>query len=183
MSPPTVPSSRCRVNWSMAGVCALLLSVPPAGGQQPRYISGAVLDGNDQGVAQTEVRIVGGGSDLTTRSGAFRFPLRPPLKVGFPVTFQVLGWAITDPCNLARGRTYLPDPDAENITLKVLRPGDSRLQSGRSIGCLVEQQASHFEAKPASGRSPRSSLDGQQPPFFAGAKPRNALGLDAGSGW
>ena len=161
---------------------ALLLSASSAAGQQTRYIFGAVLDGNDQGVAQTEVRTVGGQSDVTTVSGGFKFPLLPPLKVGFPVTFQVLGWAITDPCTLARGRTYLPDPDAESITLKVLRPGDPRLLSGRSIRCIVEEEASRFEAKPASGGSPHSSLEGQQAPFFAGTKGRRTFALGAASG-
>jgi hypothetical protein len=82
------------------------------------------IDGIDVGVA--------------TDKGAFSFDV-PPFKVGFPYTFHVAGWVILDPCVLARGRLYLPDPDAEKVTLKVARPGDKSLLSANSIGCLVEE--------------------------------------------
>ena len=169
-----------RVNWLAGGLCALLVSVPLAGDPQARHISGAVHDGNDQGVARTGVRIDGAGADVTTDSGEFKFPLLPPLKVGFPVTFHVAGWVITDPCVLARGRMYLPDPEAESISLKVLRSGDQRLVSSHSIGCLVEQEATHFEVKPASAQSPRSSLQGKQTPVLAGVEEPSMPGLSAG---
>ena len=60
-----------RVCWNTGGICVLLLSVSVAAGQQTRYIFGTVLDGNDQGVAQTEVRCEV-RSDTTTESGGFK---------------------------------------------------------------------------------------------------------------
>ncbi|HEV2495519.1 MAG TPA: tetratricopeptide repeat protein [Terriglobia bacterium] len=171
-----------RVTWLTSGICAVLVSVPLAVGPQARYISGAVHDGNDQGVARTEVRIEGAGSDVTTDSGEFKIPLLPPLKVGRVATFRVVGWVIIDPCYLIRGRTVLPDPDEEPpIPLQVLRPGDRRLLAGRSIGCLLEQDAAQLKAKPASVGSPRSSLQGEQMPVFAKLEKPSVLGLGAGS--
>jgi hypothetical protein len=38
-----------------------------------------------------------------------------------------LVWVIVDPCALGRGRVYLPDPDAEPVSLRVARPGDNKL--------------------------------------------------------
>lgn len=171
------------LNRLAPGLLTLLLSSSVAGGPPIRHIYGTVRDGNDQGVARTEVRIDGDGVDVTTYSGGFgdHISLVPPLRVGFPVTFRVAGWVITDPCLLARGRMYLPDPDAESIFLKVLRPRDQRLLSGRSIGCLLEQEASHFEAKASPTRSPRSSLQEGRTPVFRGQGAPSIPALAAGS--
>lgn len=170
-----------RLNRLAGGLCAILVSVPLAGKPQTRHISGSVHDGNDQGVAQTEVRIDGAGADTTTDSGEFKFPFLPPLKVGFAVTFRVKGWVIIDPCMRARGRIYLPDPDAETVSITVLRPGDRGLLSGHSIGCIVEEEATHFEAKPASAQSPRSSLQDEMVPTFAGRGEPEAPGVRTSS--
>ncbi len=77
-----------RVNRTRGRVCALVLCPLLAFGQQTRYISGAVLDGNDQGVALTDIRAIGGPSTTTTCSGAFKLPLQPPLGVGSQLSFR-----------------------------------------------------------------------------------------------
>jgi hypothetical protein len=127
--------------WLASGLCLLRCCVSPARAQPTRYISGTVYQAkSSQPVAGAEVHIDGAGSDVATNSGEFRFPLRSPLRVGFPVTFHVVNWEIVNPCNLVRGRTYLPDPDAEVIPLTVLRHGDRRLGSGDSAACVVVER-------------------------------------------
>ena len=127
-----------------AAACVLLGRLCPVSAQQSRHISGSVHGPDDSPVARTEVSIEGSGVQLTTDSGEFQFPLVPPLKVGFPATFHVNSWVIIDPCILQRGRTYLPDPDAETIKLKVLPRGDRRLLSGSALSCVIEDRSSRF---------------------------------------
>jgi len=105
-----------------AGVCALVLALAGAANAQTPQISRVLRTAEDTPVPRTEVRIDGAGANATTDSGEFGFPLSPPLKVGFPATFHVMGWVVIDPCILARGRMYLPDPQAETISIKILRP-------------------------------------------------------------
>jgi tetratricopeptide (TPR) repeat protein len=140
--------------------------------QQTKSISGSVRTPEDTPIAQTEVRIDGAGGNVTSDSGGFSFVLAPPLRVGYPATFHVTGWVIIDPCILARGRTYLPDPDAETIALRALRPGDHRLLSGASIGCIIEEKASRFEPKGASPKGTPTSQVEKEPAFVGDVKNR-----------
>ena len=130
--------------WNTLAFAPIALAQQAA--QEARFISGTVywVD-NSQPIARAEIHIDGAGSNTASDSGEFRFPLRPPLRVGFPATFSVRNWEIVDPCNLRRGRTYLPDPDAESIRLTVLAPGDRRLLTGASAECVVIERASRFE--------------------------------------
>lgn len=134
--------------WSV--LCILLVSLCLAGASDSFHIFGTVRAGNDEAVAHNEVRIDGAGAQITTDSGGFRFPLQPPLKIGFAATFHVKGWVITDPFVLVRGRTYLPSPDAEPIAIRVLRPGDPKLLSASNLAHVVEEQAARFKSKRVS---------------------------------
>jgi len=156
----------CPPKWLLIGACALALSLEVAFAQQTRFVSGSVRTAEDTPVTRTEVRIVGASGNVTTDSGGFSFPLSPPLKVGYVVTFLVTGLVIIDPCMMARGRTYLPDPDAETIALKVVKPGDGRLLSPVSIGCIVQEKASRFEPKPTLSKSSPTALLIEGSPLF-----------------
>jgi uncharacterized protein YkwD len=127
-------------------------------------------------VARTEVRIDGAGADVTTDSGEFVFPLVPPLRVGFPATFRVTGWVVIDPCVLARGRMYLPDPDAETISIRVVRSNDKRLLSGRSLGCVIDEGASRFEPQSPSPRPSQGWLRYERAPASAELSGRGDFG-------
>jgi uncharacterized protein YkwD len=145
--------------WRAISVASMLVLSTPVPGPSTKSVNGTVRkQDRDVAVTRTEIRVDHGGSTLTTDSGDFAFPLSPPLKVGFPATFRVTGWVIIDPCVLARGRMYLPDPEAESVAIKVLRPGDKRLLSGRSVGCLLEESASRFEPSSSSTEPYRVSL-------------------------
>ncbi len=165
-----------RRSCSAAGVLVLLVALSTATAPQTRSISGAVRTADDAPVARTEVSVDGGGANVTTDSGGFAFPLAPPLRVGFPATFRVAGWVVIDPCVLARGRTYLPDPDAETISIRVLRPRDRRLLSGSSMGCIVEERVSRFEPRSAPAGPHHSSLRGEGLPGSAARFGPGALG-------
>src|SRR6476646_7460901 len=76
-----------------------------------KSLSGLVKNATDGApVTATEVRIDAGHFDTTTDSGGFAIPWSPPLKAGHVFTFQVKGWMVVDPCVMAPGRLYLPDP-------------------------------------------------------------------------
>lgn len=157
-----------RRTCSTAGIFPLLVALSTsAAAPQTRSVSGGVRTADDAPVARTEVRIDGAGANVTTDSGGFAFPLAPPLRVGFPATFRVSGWVVIDPCVLARGRMYLPDPDAETISIRVVRPHDRRLLSSRSLGCVIEEGASRFEPLSPSPRPGQSSLWHERAPAFA----------------
>jgi hypothetical protein len=128
-----------------AAACALFVPLSSVPSLQTRFIAGSVhRPDDDSPVVRTELSIEGAGPQRTTDTGEFRFPLLPPLKVGFPATFHVRSWVIIDPCVHERGRTYLPDPEAETIAIKVLPPGDRGLLSGDSLRCIIEEKASQF---------------------------------------
>lgn len=158
----------CRRIRLASGLCLSLYSVSSAGAQQTRYISGTVYQANSsQPVAGAEVHIDGAGSDIATNSGEFRFPLRSPLRVGFPATFHVLNWEVVNPCNLVRGRTYLPDPDAESVPLTVLHRGDRRLGTGDSAACVVIERASRFEVSMDGASRFQAWFRAAPPPAYA----------------
>jgi len=140
--------------------CGLLLAFAALAASQTREVSGWVRTTEDAAVARAEVSVDQAGDYVTTDSGKFAVPMLPPLHPGFPVIFAVRDWVIVDPCVNERGRTYLPDPnDADAfIRIRVLRPGDLRLLSGRSVGCVIEEKASRFESKPRAAPGPHASL-------------------------
>lgn len=158
----------------VGALCTLLVTTSMASQPQVRRGLGSVRTADDQPVSRADVDIDGVALGVASGKGVFNFDV-PPFKVGFPYTFHVAGWVILDPCVLARGRLYLPDPDAERIALKVVRPRDSRLLSPQSVGCLVEEKASRFEPKRVEpkrdhgGLGPRSGLLNARPPIFAQA--------------
>jgi len=116
---------------------------------EQRYVTGTVTTDQQKAVPRAIVDVdAEAPSDVTTDSGKFHFPV-PPLKVGFAYTFSVLNWVVIDPCVLARGRLYLPDPDAEPITIRVLRSQDKRLLSSQTLGCLVKERFARFQASSA----------------------------------
>ena len=151
----------------LAGACGFLVALGVLAESQTRSILGRVTTKSAPVPEHTEVSIDRAGTYLTTASGKFEIPLSPALKVGFPVTFQVNGWVVIDPCVLARGRTYLPDPEAEPIPIEVLRPGDRGLLSDNSIGCIVKERDSQFSPRSGSASGPRSSLSGRSMPVVA----------------
>jgi tetratricopeptide (TPR) repeat protein len=118
-------------------------------------------------VRQTIVRVRNGGGDKTTDSGEFTIALPDKFKVGFPITFEVDQWIIMDPFVNDRGRTYLPNPEAETISIKVVRKGDKLLLSAPSIQKLVEKKQSTLELQPFVKGGPVSSLSGSEPPVSA----------------
>ncbi len=122
------------------------MSTPILGQTQPKYVYGAVRSVEDQALAHKEIVIEGFGKDITTDSGVFKFPLQPPLKIGYPVTFHISGWVIIDPCVLARGRTYLPNPEAEQISIKAVRLNDRKVLLANSLQCIIEEQISDFNS-------------------------------------
>src|SRR5450631_2680398 len=140
----------CRRRHFVVAFCIVLMAGPMASVPQVRHVLGSVRTLDDQPVSRAEVDIDSIDARAATEHGAFSYDV-PPLKVGFPYTFHVAGWVIFDPCVLARGRLYLPDPDAEKVALRVARPGDNRLLSANSIGCLVEGKASQFEPNRGQG--------------------------------
>jgi len=149
-----------------AGICILHFGLAPAALPQTRSISGGVRTASDIAVKHTEVSVDEGGTDVTTDSGKFSFPLSPRLRVGFPATFHVAGWVITDPCVHGRGRTYVPDPDAESVAITVLPRGDQQLLAQNSIDCLMKEKFSRIEPKSGSAGKPHASLR-SSPPVFA----------------
>jgi tetratricopeptide (TPR) repeat protein len=122
-----------------------------AQGKPSPSILGLVNEVEGDRVRHVEVRIDGGGANVTTDSGEFAIPFSGNLKVGFPAVFHVAGWIILHPCELKNGRTYLRAPQAEPIELLVLRRGDPRLKSAEKnfsiLGCLIEEEAASFPEK------------------------------------
>jgi len=141
---------------------------------------GSVRTGDDQPVSHAEVVIDTTDLGVATDQGAFSLDV-PPFKVGFGYTFHVAAWVILDPCVLARGHLYLPDPDAEKVALRVARLGDSRLLSANSIGCFVEEKASRFEPKKNQGAGARSALP-SAPAFAQHITPRTSPWVIGSSG-
>ncbi len=158
------------------------MAVASASPPQVRHVLGTVRTADDQSIGHVDVDIDGTDLGLATDKGAFSLDV-PPFRVGFPYTFHVTGWVVVDPCVLARGRLYLPDPDAEKVPLKVARPGDSRLLSAKSIGCLFEEKASRYEPKQDQGAGPRSGLASGRPAIFAQQfMPRTSAPVESGRG-
>jgi tetratricopeptide (TPR) repeat protein len=156
----------CRRSWLATFFSILLVSGSTANRADLPAILGDIHAGNDRPVGRAEVSLDGAGTQLTSDSGKFRFALLPPLKVGFAATFHVPGWVVTDPFVLARGRTYLPAPEAEPIAIRVLRPGDSRLKSANNLAHLVEEEASHFETRRGLDKGTLSLLKPWTPEYF-----------------
>jgi tetratricopeptide (TPR) repeat protein len=107
-------------------------------------------------VVGAQVLIRGGpNSRPTGKAGEFIIEnIPPPIDVGFPVTFDVVGWIVEDPYSMGeRGRTYLPNPVAEPITLSVLAAGDRAFLEGPAIEKMLGQRVFLFEDRmTASGR-------------------------------
>ncbi|HEV2500876.1 MAG TPA: tetratricopeptide repeat protein [Terriglobia bacterium] len=149
-------------------ILLLLLSRPVAhASPQALSVSGAVRTADDEPVKQTIVRVQNGGGDKTTDSGEFTIALPKQFKIGFPIKFEVDQWIIIDPFVNDRGRTYLPNPEAETISIKVVRKGDKLLLSGPSIQKLVEKKQSTLELQPVVKGGPVSSLSGSESPASA----------------
>lgn len=147
------PRTLCAHLVFAVGICF------PAFGQQTTPVFGAVRTAEDQAVKLTTVSIEGPGgccSSVTTDTGQFNFSV-PPLEIGFPYIFHVEGWVVIDPCVLARGRVYLPNPKAEKIAIRVLTRGDSRIKT-KSIACILVQEASRIKPQAAITKGPRSML-------------------------
>ena len=156
----------CAAGASALARCVLILSGALVGlaanAQSPRILGTVVAGKDDQPISHVEVSMQGGGhtvKQLTTDSGKFVFPLQPPLKVGFVISFQVSGWVVTEPFMLGRGRLYAPDPDAEPVRLRVLRRGDRGLKSSASLAHLVEAQFARFDSKDQANAQSLSFLE------------------------
>src|SRR5262245_40521419 len=135
------------LGWCAVGVIA---------GAAAKPLSGVVRNVMDRSpVTATEVRIDVDHFDTTTDSGSFAIPWSPPLAAGYPFTFNVKEWVVVDPCVLAPGRTYLPAPEAEAISITAVRRGDIAAIR-RVIGCVIEQNAARFKPT-ASGAKPSNS--------------------------
>jgi tetratricopeptide (TPR) repeat protein len=110
------------------------------------YVQGYVSTDGAR-VPGAEVSIQGGPSPVPTdKTGAFRIEnLKPPFKVGLPVTFEVVGWIVVDPKLGEFGRTYFPDPAAEPTPLHVLKAGNPAFLQRPSIDGVVGQRVFFFE--------------------------------------
>lgn len=149
----------CLKHARLANAYILVFCLVGAAGAQTRLIRGQVKTADDDPVKRAEVSIDGAVVDTTADTGDFHVPLQPPLRPGFPVTFGVDGWIVVDPCSLDRGRIYLPDPDAEAMKLKVLRPSDRRLLAGRALTCMLETKDSRLPSpKKTVHGTPAASL-------------------------
>ncbi len=118
----------------------------PSPSRRSLYVRGNVSDGNGGAVVGAEVLIRGGPrSQPTDKAGEFRIEnITPPPDVGYPVTFEVVGWIVDDPRMGEFGRTYLPSPSAEPIRLRVLKAGDQAFLRGSSIERTVGQRVFFF---------------------------------------
>jgi tetratricopeptide (TPR) repeat protein len=99
-------------------------------------VRGYVLTGDGAALPGVKVLIQGGPTSKPTGpAGQFTIDdITPPPDVGYPVTFEVIGWIIDQPFYLRqRGTTYLPDPKAPPINLIVLKPADQAFLQGPSI--------------------------------------------------
>ena len=154
----------------VAEACVFAFCLTVAAHSQTRSIQGMVSTSDGLPVGRATVSIDGRVVDTTGDSGGFHTPLQPPLRVGFPVIFTVVGWVVIDPCSGDRGREYLPDPDAEVINLKVLRPRDPRLLKTVGMTCLLTANSSRLPApKKKIAGVPGASLRSDDPTSFAGA--------------
>src|SRR5215471_10475658 len=149
-----VPRTLCANLVFALAVCL------PAFSQQTTSVFGTVRTADDNSVKRTTVSIEGPGgccSSVTTDTGQFNFSV-PPLEIGYPYTFHVEGWVIVDPCVLARGRVYLPNPKAEKVSIRVLPRGDRRIKSPGSLACIVVEETSQFKPRIATPKGPQSLL-------------------------
>src|SRR5579864_2884490 len=141
----------------VAGTClGVLLLAQCIQGQSSLSVHGCATTKRGAAVPRgTVVRITdrGGNSAQIKEFCAFDIPdLKEPIRVGFPVTFRIDGWAIEDPYVGKRGRVYLPDPNAESINILALPRGDRALLSGSSVEKMLGQRALFFDtSSPNSG--------------------------------
>jgi tetratricopeptide (TPR) repeat protein len=140
--------------WSTL-FCSLALARALAGDPTGHTYVGLVQTDNGGPVAHVNVGIHNFGNTTTTDNGDFKL-LDPTsqLKVGYLYIFYVEDWVVTDPYVHERGQTYLPDPGAGSISLRVLPRGDRRLLSGTSIQQMLTEKTSHIQPKPKSGEVP-----------------------------
>ncbi len=113
-----------------------LPSRPRSSASRKLSVRGYVTTGDGAALVGAQVLIRGGPAPKETdKTGGFLIEdIVPPPDVGFPATFQVIGWIIDDPFYLSeRGSTYLPDPKAPPIRLLVRKPGDQAFLQGASI--------------------------------------------------
>jgi hypothetical protein len=138
--------------------------------QTPGFCYSGVVRSADGEVANEEVHIDGHGKYLTSDSGEFVFPPLQGLEVGSEAIFHVKNWVVVHPCELKNGRMYLPSKSV-TIEINVLQRGDPRLIKVAAVGsimrCLIEEDASQFNPKPASARPPRAFLPDQGQPLLA----------------
>jgi hypothetical protein len=116
-----------------------------------------VTAGASQPVPHAEVSLDQGGKTTASDSGEFRVDLGPQQKPGFPATFHVKNWVIVDPYVLARGRTYLPDPAAEPMSIRVLPLKDPGLVSDAAIRNMLLEKFARFPDVPGATSSLRQS--------------------------
>jgi len=127
-------------------LCPLLLA-QYAGAQQLLSLDGVVktADSARKEVANTIVGIHNGPEGRTKDHGDFKLKNLPAIFTpGFPATFYVTGWIIESPFVENRGRTYLPRPDVEPITILVRKEGDRAFLSGPSVEQMLGQRVFFF---------------------------------------
>src|SRR5262245_10494984 len=100
------------IMWFCRQLAALIPVVSLGASLDTPYVIGSVHTTEDNPVPRAEVLIEGASSTIATDSGEFRFPLLPPLRVGFPTVFRVTSFVVVDPCVRGPGQTYLPSPEA-----------------------------------------------------------------------
>jgi len=175
--------SRMRSARSLLAGGAWTLVTALVAASQTQPFRGVVRTADNDPVKREEVQIEGVSKYVTGDSGEFAFPPSPLLQVESEVTFHVTHWVVVYPCELRNGRTFLP-PATRLIQLKVLRPRDPRLKSLASdlciLGCLLQEEASHFEPKRGQTGGPSGSLPNPKTPDWAEQKkPASTRGLEA----
>lgn len=131
-------------------LCFLFLSLGQhAAAQGPPFsVAGSVklADSSRKAVSRAVVGISQSGREDTTKdNGDFILTKLPPIfQPGVPATFYVNDWIIDSPYVAERGRTYLPRPDVEFITILVRKEGDRAFLSGPSVEQMLGQRVFFF---------------------------------------
>ena len=124
-------------------------------------VRGYVVTAEGAALPGVKVLIQGGPTSRETDpAGQFTInDITPPPDIGYPVTFEAIGWIIDEPFYLRqRGATYLPDPKAPPINLIVRKAGDQAFLQGPSIEKILGSRVYDFTESATQARLAHSAL-------------------------
>lgn len=128
---------------------------------------GEVTDTGGNRISNVEVDITEGGTYITGDRGQFTFPLSDRVNKGSEVTFHVSHWVVLKPCELANGRTYLPETTTQTIRIKVIQLSDPKFNQfaydDLLLACLVQEAVSRFEIPLNHTKRPEAQLLEKKP--------------------